>query len=255
MATLVLEAMVSADLTEAIKICKNKEKEFKDKEILKAKYTKMREKFEEAQKTFDERIEKTKSMKLNTGDGKTLYSEYIEGKEATLSLVELKKIQKAHLRKKDGDWEKFNSSDTMIDTEIDFVDKMKQVGHDFLHGKGLAKGIATTAFGICIAEILAQGATSYLVSQGIMSSAMGLMGLGQLGLQAVPGLLTAAGGGLATLAGMASFMAPMLAVGTAIVALPIINNAIEKVKKKYKDAHAFENNMQKLAEKQAAALA
>ena len=251
MAELVLESVSKADLEKSIKLCKDKEKEFKDKEILKAKYTKMREKFEEAQKTFDEWIEKTKSMKLNTGADKTLYSEYIAGKEATLSLVELKNIQNAHISEKDGDWESLDPNNTTIEAKVDFVDKMKQVGHDFLHGKGLAKGVVTTAIGVCIAELLTQGVTSYLVSKGIMGSAMGLMGLGQLGLQALPGVLTAVGGGIAAFTGISSIVAVTAGIAAVGLAVPVITNAINKVKKKYKEAHNFDKNMQELAEKQA----
>ncbi len=240
--------LTKASLPEAIKICINRENIYKDKEVKKKKYEDMRKVFEKAQKTLDKAIEKTRTIKMD-GD-KSFYEEFVSGNETAVSLSWLgMKLaeQREHIREGEApNLGEFGS----VAYKYDFIDKTKQVGIDFTKGKGLAKGITNVAVGVLVGELLTQGVTAFLTKKGIMDGAMGLIGLGKLGIEFAPTAWQAITMAATSLAGWSMPIVVAGATLAAVKAVPMIRSLVEKVKAKHKEAGAFDANMQKLIAEQ-----
>lgn len=257
MAEFVIGTMTEADFSKAIDTCRKQEKLLKDKEVKRKKYADMRAKFEKGKEEYKKAIEQAKKTKVKIGgEEKSFYDEFIKGKESTLTLVKIHDLKETHkpniTPETLAEAEKIADSDIIVSTHVDFIDDIKQVGHDILHGKGLGKGIMTVSAGLFISELLTQGITSYLVQNGVMQSSMGLLGLGQLGIQALPGALQGITSALTSFAGWSSVAAITGGVFAVAAVIPLITNAVKKVQAKHKEAHSFEDNMNKLAAEQAA---
>jgi hypothetical protein len=102
--------------------------------------------------------------------------------------------------------------------------------------------------GVLIGELLTQSITSKLVADGVLKSSMGLLGLGEMGLNALPGLWQTISGSLAAFTGISSTVLVASGVFAVAAAIPMVTHLVKKVKSKVKEAGAFEENMKKMAE-------
>lgn len=240
--------LTKASFPEAIKTCKKYESKFKDKEVKKKKYEGMRKVFEESEETLNKAIEATKSITM--ASGKSFYDEFVDGKEATVSLAWLgDKLATESARITGGDIPDLGAH-VSVEFKYDFVDRMKQLGIDFTKGKGLAKGITTAASGVLIGELLTQGVTSFLAKKGIIDGAMGLLGLGKLGIEYAPMAWQAIAGAATSIASWSMLVPIAAGVLVAVKTVPVIKNIVDKVKAKHKEAGAFDENMQKILTEQ-----
>ena len=239
-------SLTKASLPEAIKTCKKYETKYKDKEIKKKKYEDMRNVFEKAQTTLDKAINATKNIQM--ASGKSFYEEFVKGNEMSVSLCWLgTKLNEERINGNvaSGDDPNFGSFSN-VEFHYDFIDGTKQVWHDFTHGKGLSKGLATVAGGVLVGELLTKGITSLLVKKGILEGSMGLLGLGQLGIQYAPMAWQALTSAAGAVAAWSSVLPIAAGAFVAVKAIPVIKNLVDKVKAKFKEAGAFDENMEKL---------
>lgn len=256
MAFLEIKHMDESLFSKAIDICMKQERRFKDKEVKKKRYTAMREKFEKGKETFRQLIEITKTIKVKDGTEEvSFFDKFIKGKESTLTIAKIYALKEAHSADITADTkenaDKIVDDDTMVDLHEDFIDDVKQVGHDILHGKGLGKGIMTASLGVCAVELLTHGITSQLTKQGIMQGSMGLLGLGKMGLEALPGAWQGITSAFTAFAGWSPVAAITGGVFVAAAVIPLVTNMVKKIQDKNKEARAFGENMNKLVEEQA----
>ena len=254
MANVDVSYLRTADLSKAITTCRKQENKFKDQEIKKAKYANMRKKFETANEIMKTSIEESKQVKVNIGgEEKSFYDEFIKGKEAVITIAEINTLKEAHRGEVTAEtkshFDKMGTNDAVVvNTRVDFIDTLSQVGHDILHGKGVGKGILMASAGVLIGELLTQSITSKLVADGVLKSSMGLLGLGEMGLNALPGLWQTISGSLAAFTGISSTVLVASGVFAVAAAIPMVTHLVKKVKSKVKEAGAFEENMKKMAE-------
>lgn len=247
METLSPEFLTKASFPKAIELCQKQEGKYKTQEVKKAKYAQMRKKLEKAQEKLDNAIEETRSIKI--GDT-TFFDSFIKGKEDAVSLTWLgTKLEEQKAGITDGKAPDVGTPDVDV-VHIDFVDRTKQVWHDLTHGKGIAKGLFTAAAGICVGEVLTQGVTASLVRDGIMQSSMGLVGLGQLGLQNLPLAWNAISGAITGLFAWSPVAVVAAGALAALKVIPAIRGLVDKVKAKAKSATEFETGIQKLVQEQ-----
>lgn len=248
METLSPELMTAASFPKAIDLCKKQETKFKSQEVKKQKYAQMRKKLETAQEKLEKAVEATKTIKMN--DDKTFFDSFVKGKESAVSLLWLgEKLEEQKSNIKEGKVPNVEAYDIDV-AHIDFVDQTKQVMHDFLHGKGLSKGLFTAVAGVGIAEVLSQGITASLVRNGVMQSSMGLMGLGKLAWQNLPVAWQAISGAMTNLFAWSPIAVVAGGALIALKALPMIRGMIDKVAAKVKSKTEFEHGIQKLMQEQ-----
>ena len=244
MATFDPQSLTQTSLAEAIKTCKKFEAKYKDKEIKKKKYGDIRKTLEKSEETLNKAVEATKNIKMQSG--KSFFEEFVEGKEAAVSLAWLgAKLGVEKDRITEGKLPNLGS-DVSVEFKYDFVDKTKQTWFNLTHGKGIAKGLTTAAGGILIGELLTQGVTAYLTKKGIMDGAMGLLGLGKLGIEFAPTAWQAIVGAAGALTSWSMVACVAAGALVAVKAIPMVRNLVEKAKAKHKEAGAFDENMQKL---------
>ena len=251
MATTDVKSLSKASLPKAIETCKKMEAKCKDNEVKKKKYQDMRKTFEKAQETLKKAIEATNSIKLN-GSEKTFYQEFIDGKEdaVTLAWLGAKLSEQRNLGHIAGGKIPETGDDMSVEFKYDFIDRTKKVCKDFTGGKGIAKGLATGAVGVLIAELLTKGATNALVQHGILESSMGLIGLGKLGIKLAPTAWQALTGAATALVGWSPVVCVAAGAFVALKTIPMIKKAVDSVKKKHKEAGAFDEEMKKLMAEQ-----
>lgn len=241
---------------EVIKICDKQIKVFKNNPDRAKVYEKAKKALQEAQKKLKDAIEKTKSIETTFVDPAdssrklSFYEKYIgEGNENFVSLCWLSgKIaaEKSASRIEAGSVAEADALDLNakeIEVKYDMVDRTKRITKQFLQGKGVAQWLTKGCLAVGIGEILAKGVTSYLAKEGIMSGAMGLFGLGKLGISKLPALWTALGTGMTALTGWSTLFVGAAAGFAALKAIPVVNNFVNKVKTRYKDVHSYEQGV------------
>ena len=119
----------------------------------------------------------------------------------------------------------------------------------YITGKGRCN-VTNVAVGVLVGELLTHGVTAFLTKKGIMDGAMGLMGLGKLGIDFAPVAWQALTGAAGALAAWSPLLVTAGITFAAVKAIPMIRNVVDAVKKKHKEAHAFDANMQKLIAEQ-----
>ena len=243
MANLNLNDYTQASLKESIKLCQQQERKFKDQNVKRKKYELMRAQCEKAQAELDSAINATRAITM--ASGKSFYEEYINGRDTTVSLVKLQTLLNDH-ESEMTTAHAITIGDHVIQPNLDFIDETKQLGSDFYRGRGIAKGLLTASAGLCIGEFLTKGITTLLTKQGIMGGAMGLLDLGKLGIEHLPAVWQALSGAASTLWASAPFGVIMGGVALGLATLPVVKNIIDKVKAKHKEAHAFEDGLNKL---------
>ena len=239
----------------AIELCDSKISLLKNKPEQAEKFKKLKNSIQETEKRQKQIIEKTKTIKLvNPTDPNkpTFFDEYIAGKENIVSLCWLgSKLNEA---KNAGELEQssiavvegMDFKTKAIDPHYDFVDRTKSVMKQFLNGTGVSKQVAKGCIFAGLGELLSRGVTGYLAQEGIMQSAMGLVGLGKLGISQLPKLLPILQTGLTMVMGLPQLTLIAGGALAIIKGVPMIKKHIDKVKKKFKNANAFDKGMSEL---------
>ena len=260
-----LKEIQKGKFAEAIKICDNQIKTFKNSPDKQKKYQEAKKALQEAQAKLNDIIEKTKTILLNEPDPAdatkklSFYDKFIGKKnENFVTLAWLS--SKIAIEKTAGNFEtasvavvdelKFGAKE--IDPRFDMIDRTKSITKQFLEGKGVSAWLAKGCLAVGIGEILTKGITSYLAKEGIMQSAMGLFGLGKLGIAHLPTLWASLSAGMTTLVGFAPLAVGAAAAFAVVKGIPMVNNLINKVKKKHKDAYAFDKGIEKILKEQEA---
>lgn len=197
-----------------------------------------------------------KNMKVadTTGNEVSFYDEVVKARGAAINLatvqyemnewIEAKKTEGKKLTadsiKQADEFDGLDLSVEEVNVHYNPIDRCKKAGLDILNGRGVAKGIMTTAAVVGIGDILCKGVTTVLAKEGIISGALDLVGLGKLGIQNLPALGELLAGGLKTFAEFSTLGLAGGAVILGLAAIPVVKGIIDKVKAKHKNAVAVE---------------
>lgn len=249
---------------EAIKICDKQAKNFKNNPERANVYENAKKALQAAQKKLKEAVEATKSIETTTVDPtdstkkQSFYDKFIKDKEDFVTLCWLSaKIasEKSSSSIEAGsvaaaDELKLNANE--IETKYDIIDRTKRITKQILEGKGVAKWLTRGCLAVGLGEILAKGVTGYLAKEGIMSGALGLFGLGKLGISKLPALWSAIGTGVTALTGWSALFVGAAAGFAVLKTIPVVSNFVKSIKTKYKNAHTYEQGIESLLKSQEA---
>lgn len=223
------------------------------------KYKKAQNVYNAGLEKYEKTIEMCKKLEMTTdGDKKVnFYTDVIEKRNASINLATVQYEMNKWIEKNQGEGysltdeakkksEKFSDADLsvdVIDVHYNPVDRCKKAGKDILEGKGISKGLMTTAAVAGIGDILCKGVSSMLVKEGIISQTYNLIGLGKLGIQNLPALGNLIAGGLKTFAEFSSLGLAGGAVVLGLSAIPVVKGVVDKVKAKYKNSIKVEQDL------------
>lgn len=240
--------IAKSNFDNAIKTCQKSVDKFKGSERQK-KYVLMLNELKSAKQKLDDAIEKTKSITMK--DGKTFYESFVEGNESAVTLAWLgDKINNERSKGEVTTDQAVDVSTNEVDVHYDFVDRTKKAGKDLFDGKGIAKGLVNATIGVMVGELLTKGVTSLLVKNGVMSEAMGLVGLGKMGIANLPRLLPALKTGALAVWNFSPIIGVAIPALIALKAVPMVKHFVDKTKSKVKEASQFENNINEMVSKQ-----
>lgn len=230
----------------------------------KAKLEKALKELKNLPNRLEEVINKTKKVKLvnatkANNTEKTFYKEFIEGNEHLVDLIWLRSKMESEKAKGNIDASTTAEADSVakekaktLDVKFSFVDRTKSVANQILSGKGISKWLSRGFLAVGIGEIMSQGVTSLLAKEGIMKSATGLFGVAKIGVEALPKLWPILTNGVQMIMGLPN---PVLFAGAGLAVvhgIPMVKNLVDKIRKRHKEAHAFENGMENLLKSQQA---
>lgn len=197
-----------------------------------------------------------KNMKVADAAGNevSFYDEVVKTRGAAINLATVQYEMNEWIKKKNNEGkaltadsekqvkelEGLDLSVEEVNVHYNPIDRCKKAGLDILNGRGVAKGIMTTAAVVGIGDILCKGVSSMLVKEGIISQTYNLIGLGKLGIQNLPALGELLAGSLKTFAEFSTLGFAGGAVILGLAAIPVVKGIIDKVKAKYKNSVAVE---------------
>ena len=255
------ETLYRGQFAKAIMLCDQKIKYYKNKPEKAKKFEKLRDAYRESQSKVNAIIEKTKTIELVHPTDSTkpsFYDEFVSGKEDFVSLCWLS--SKLTSMKSAG--ELTTSTEAVVDTldftaknpdvKWDITDTTKSIWNQFKNGTGVSQKVLKGSLFVCLGELLTQGITSALAKEGIMQGAMGLIGLGKLGVAQLPKLLPFVESGIGFILGLPHLALIGGGVAAVVATVPAVKKMIDKVKKKHKNAEAFDKGMEQIEAEQSA---
>lgn len=251
----------SGNFKAAITLCDSKISLLKNKPDRAKKYEALKKAYQAAQTKLNKIVEKCKTIKLAspTDPNKpTFFDEYIAGKEAMVTLAwlstKLEAVKDAGgiVAESIAVVEGLDFKAKEVDVHYDFIDATKNLTKQITNGTGVSKTITRSCLFVALGELLSRGVTSVLAGSGIMSGSMGLVGLGKLGISQIPKLWPILQSGAQMLMGLPQLTLIAGGAFALFKGIPMIKKHIDGVKKKHKNAQAFDKGMEELMNNQQA---